>query len=98
MRSNLCAFLAVLLSFSASVSAAYVTVYGGPTYDAATQTGYQSPGLPVSPGRTAGNGAAVGYAQKYIGGTDLGPRALRWDASGNAATELSGLGTSSSGF
>jgi probable HAF family extracellular repeat protein len=38
-------------------------------------------------------GTAVGYAAKYVVGTDLGDRAARWDASGTAATELDNLGT-----
>jgi hypothetical protein len=43
-------------------------------------------------------GTAVGYARKYTGaGTDLGQRAVRWDASGTAATELDNLGTDNSG-
>jgi hypothetical protein len=44
-------------------------------------------------------GTAVGYATIYNGtGVDKGYRALRWDASGTAATELGNLGTSVSGF
>ena len=43
-------------------------------------------------------GAAVGYAEKYNGsGTYLGRRAVRWDASGTAATELGNLGTNVGG-
>jgi hypothetical protein len=41
-------------------------------------------------------GTAVGYSEKYASGIDLGPRAVRWDASGTAVTELGNLGTSSS--
>jgi hypothetical protein len=37
-------------------------------------------------------GTAVGYAEKYTGGVDLGTRAVRWDGSG-AATELIYLGS-----
>jgi hypothetical protein len=92
------AALAAILLASSPAFAAYVTVYGGPAYDAATQTGYQSPILAVAPGWTAGNGVAVGSAEKYTGGTSLGHRAVRWDASGAAATELGHLGTSSSGY
>jgi hypothetical protein len=33
-------------------------------------------------------GTAVGFAQKYEGGVDEGNRAVLWDASGTAATEL----------
>jgi hypothetical protein len=42
-------------------------------------------------------GAAVGYAEKYLGIADLGPRAVRWDAAGTAATELGNLGTDING-
>src|SRR5262249_7616720 len=42
-------------------------------------------------------GVAVGGAEKYVGGTDLGSRAVRWDASGPAVTELGNLGTDSNG-
>ncbi|HYE18370.1 MAG TPA: hypothetical protein VEA69_07990, partial [Tepidisphaeraceae bacterium] len=74
-------------------------IYGGPTYDSSTGTGYRSTSLsvPVAPGSTAGNGTAVGFADKYSGGTDLGTRAVRIDASGTVATELGHLGTDSSG-
>ena len=43
-------------------------------------------------------GTAVGYAEKYVSGSNKGHRAVRWDASGTAATELGNLGTDSSGF
>jgi hypothetical protein len=46
------------------------------------------------------SGTAVGYAMKYIvSGADRGqgPRAVRWDASGTAATDLGSLGTSTFG-
>jgi hypothetical protein len=42
-------------------------------------------------------GTAVGYANKYVGGVSLGTRAVRWDASGTAATELGNLGTDLAG-
>jgi hypothetical protein len=38
-------------------------------------------------------GTAIGYSEKYIGGIDKGPRAVRWSASGTASTELGTLGT-----
>ncbi|MGA2266499.1 MAG: PEP-CTERM sorting domain-containing protein [Phycisphaerae bacterium] len=43
-------------------------------------------------------GTAVGYAQKYVSGSYMGVRAVRWDASGTAATELGNIGLDSSGF
>lgn len=42
-------------------------------------------------------GAAVGYARKYTGQTNLGSRAVRWDAGGTAATELGLAGFYSAG-
>lgn len=42
-------------------------------------------------------GTAVGFANKYDGGRHLGPRAIRWGATGTIATELGHLGTSLSG-
>jgi hypothetical protein len=91
------AWMMLYLLTSASASANFLTVHGGPTYDQAMQTGYQNPRLPVTPGVTAGNGLAVGFAEKFIGGTSLGSRAVRWDASGVAATELGNVGTDSNG-
>jgi hypothetical protein len=43
-------------------------------------------------------GTAVGFAEKWVAGIDQGQRAVRWDASGTAVTELENLGTDSSGF
>jgi len=40
---------------------------------------------------------AVGGASKFVGERSVGDRAVRWDASGTAATELGNLGTDSSG-
>jgi hypothetical protein len=45
-----------------------------------------------------GSGTAVGRADKYDGlGMNLGQRAVRWDATGIAATELGNLGTAPDG-
>jgi PEP-CTERM motif len=44
-------------------------------------------------------GTAVGIAGKYdASGMDLGSRAVRWDVSGTAATELGNLGEDASGY
>ena len=43
-------------------------------------------------------GTAVGYSSKYVDGDWKGSRAVRWDASGTAATELGELGTQSNGY
>jgi hypothetical protein len=42
-------------------------------------------------------GTAIGRAEKYVAGADKGERAVRWDASGTAATELGLLGTNPTG-
>jgi hypothetical protein len=42
-------------------------------------------------------GTAVGYAEKYSGSTDLGPRAVRWDPSSTTPVVLQTLGTSTTG-
>jgi hypothetical protein len=91
----LAAFLVVAGSAAAAGPArgAYITVYGGPTYDASTQTGFQDPGI----SGVNASGTAVGYAYKYDTGASKGSRSVRWDASGTAATELGNLGTDASG-
>jgi fibronectin-binding autotransporter adhesin len=76
-------------------------VAGSPTYDEATQTGFKA-GL-VEAAVTSGwgvnnSGTAVGNSIKYVGGIDKGLRAVRWDASGAAATELGTLGTDIDGY
>lgn len=43
-------------------------------------------------------GTTVGYAGKYVAGSYKGERAVRWDAIGTEATELTGLGTDSGGW
>jgi hypothetical protein len=87
--------LALCICAASSASAAFLTVYGGPTYDQMGQKGYQDP---TTPRGSAGNGMASGYAQKFGGGTNLGSRAFRWDNSGTAPTELGNLGADSSGM
>jgi hypothetical protein len=42
-------------------------------------------------------GTAVGFMEKYVAGANVGKRAVRWDASGTAATELGNLGTDNNG-
>ena len=43
-------------------------------------------------------GTAVGYAQKYLSGSYLGSRAVRWNAGGTAATELGHLNSDPNGY
>jgi hypothetical protein len=42
-------------------------------------------------------GAAVGFAEKYVGNVDLGERAVRWDPSNSSAIELGNFAPRSSG-
>jgi len=74
------------------VRADLLPIYGGPTYDSSTQTGYHG----GSAARVNDTGTAVGYAEKYDAGSDMGRRAFRWDVTG--ATELDNLGTDASGY
>jgi Protein of unknown function (DUF3466) len=101
-RKNVRSNRLVGLAWAAGVVAGSVThampIYGGPSYDSTTGTGYQTPDLSYTLGSTAGHGMAVGSAFKYGANTNLGLRALRWYASETAATELGHLGTNSSGF
>jgi hypothetical protein len=61
-----------------------------------TETVVFSPGLESA---IASDGTAFGNTQKYdAAGNSLGNRAVRWDASGTAATELGNLGTLPSGY
>jgi hypothetical protein len=79
-------------------SAPAAVIYGGPTYDTTTSIGYQNPFMPITPGATSGDGVAVGSAQyRYSASTPMNFRAVRWDASGAAATELGNLGTDGNG-
>lgn len=86
------------IAIASTAAGQYITIYGGPTWNVTTQTGYTFAAMPSVPGSTAGNGAAAGYARKYADGADLGQRAVRWDASGNAATELGNLGANNAGI
>jgi hypothetical protein len=85
------------ISMASTALAEPLIIYGGPTFDQSTQSGYRDPALPL--GSSVGNGVAVGYAWKYTGSTtnSAGQRAFRWDSSGSAATELGILGTDSQG-
>jgi hypothetical protein len=92
------AFGALALVLAAGPAAGgYVTVYG-PSYDSSTGTGYILSIFPGYPGIGVSDaGTAMGFAEKYVSGVHIGGRAIRWDASGAAATELGNLGTDSSG-
>jgi len=87
--------MAAALAITPVAEADYTEVFGGPTYDANTQTGLTGGRMPADPGSFVNNaGTAVGYAKKYNAGSDLGTRAVRWAGGGAASTELGNLGTS----
>jgi len=96
LAAFLLAAAGVVAVLASPVQANYITVYGGPTYDPATGAGFLGGfGQAVNDA-----GTAVGYAQKFVvaPGLDQGLRAVRWDASGTAATELGNLGTDVYGY
>ncbi|MBN1912746.1 MAG: DUF3466 family protein, partial [Pirellulales bacterium] len=92
--------LAVALGWNVSALAGPMLEVGGsPEYDAASDTGIQAGGIETYPGRGVNNnGMAVGKGFKYDSGDYLGERAVRWDWTGTAATELGTLGASNSGY
>ena len=71
---------------------AALPIYGSPFYDSTTATGDRDPLQTLGPGSPVGDGTAIGYADKYVSGTSLGNRVIRWDSTGNAV-ELGTLGT-----
>jgi hypothetical protein len=94
-NTSACVFCAAVLAaiIMASPAAAYVNVFGGPTYTSGVG-GFKN-------GHATGvndTGIAIGTAYKYdAADTELGERAFRWDGSGSAATELGNLGTNLDG-
>jgi hypothetical protein len=98
MRTLQLAVVGAILGLASAAEAASLIVAGSPTYDPATNTGLKDGTVLYAPGWGVNNsGTAVGFANKYVSGTQKGDRAVRWDASGTAATELGNLGTGSSG-
>src|SRR5262245_19195204 len=87
--------LACAITFVASsTSAAYITVYGGPTYTPGVGGFKGGGGVHVNEA-----GIAVGSTSKYDSlGQALGSRSFRWDASSAAPTELGHLGVNPSGY
>jgi hypothetical protein len=87
------------IAINRSETVAYAPIYGGiigPHY-------YSSPPefsfIFQFQGNLVNNsGTGVGSSRKYFGGADYGLRAERWYASGENATELGHLGTSSTGY
>jgi hypothetical protein len=89
----------VAIGLGATAQAGNLLVAGSPEYDQAAGNGMRYSGVPCAPGSGVNNGGtAVGYATKYLSGSSLGQRAIRWDASGTAATELGNLGTDGTGY
>jgi hypothetical protein len=90
--------LVVVVLAGGTACAGVLLVAGSPTFDPATSTGLKDAAMNYAPGWGVNNsGTAVGWSQKYVGGSNMGFRAVRWDASGTAATELGNLGTNNSG-
>ena len=95
----------MVLACGTPAQTGYVEVFGGPTYDPNTQTGFKDATMPaagawptVAASCVNDAGTAVGNANKYVAGSNLGGRAVRWDGGGTVATELGNLGTSDSGY
>ena len=88
---------AILLLPIHSARAQYIPIYGGATYTAASQNGYTALYLDSILGDSLNNnGAAVGFAYKYINGSNQGDRALRWGPT-TSAMELGNLSTNTIG-
>jgi hypothetical protein len=94
------AITGAMIGLTTAALAANLTVAGSPAYNVTANTGLKDGMVPLWPGAGVNNyGTAVGYAEKYTGiYLDDGPRAVRWDFSGTAATELGSLGTNSTGY
>ena len=75
MRRFGVAALSAVSGLAASSALASVPIFGGPTWDSTSGTGYLYPGLASAPNSTAGNGTAVGYAAKYSGKNRVMPLA-----------------------
>ncbi|MGA2062197.1 MAG: DUF3466 family protein [Thermoguttaceae bacterium] len=99
LRTFRLAIAGMLIGLATTAQAGNLLVAGSPGYDQATNTGLKDSGIYVVPGSGVNNsGTAVGYSGKYVNGSNMGYSAVRWDASGTAATELGKLGAYSSDF
>ncbi len=88
------AWLGLVVGSASVAQGGYLTVYGAPAYDPNTGDGF----LGGIAKMVNASGTAVGYASRYVNGTSMGRRAVRWDGSGGAGTELAGLGTDPNGY
>jgi hypothetical protein len=72
---------------------------GGTTATELADLGTDSSGYTNAEAYAVNNaGTVVGFSRKYVSGSPVGYRAVRWAASGAAATELADLGTDSGGY
>src|SRR5205823_2980493 len=90
---SLCAVFVALIALIVSDRAtAAVTIYGGPTYNSSTGSGY------LNGSAFALSGTAIGFAERYSATNNMGYRAVRWDSSGASATEMGSVGINPSGY
>jgi hypothetical protein len=92
-KLNCFALFVLSLTFSGMAhAAAYFPVIGGPEYNAATGNGFRDPSVG---GGVNSTGTAIGSANKYSAGVDVGSRTVRWSEAG--AVELGDLGLDATG-
>jgi hypothetical protein len=77
--------------------AGFIPVYGGPTYDSGSGSGFPSATVPRQQLGVNGAGTAVATAGRRVGNV-LDSRPFRWDAGSTTPTELGNLGTNTFGF
>jgi hypothetical protein len=92
-RSSVLLALICLLAtlIAGHANAAYVPFFGGPEYNSATRTGYQTsfPPQPFERNLVNNSGTAIGTASKVVSGTSQGQRAFQWSGAGASTTEMS---------
>ncbi|MDZ4820647.1 MAG: PEP-CTERM sorting domain-containing protein [Planctomycetota bacterium] len=89
--------LSIALGSHATSQADYLTVFGGPTYNSTSQTGYLDPRLNYHSGAGVSSTAAVGTVRKYVNNVSLGQRPYLWDTTGAAPIELGVISTATNG-
>ncbi|MDZ4820781.1 MAG: PEP-CTERM sorting domain-containing protein [Planctomycetota bacterium] len=83
----LCGFLCANCFSESTAHADYLTVYGSPTYNSTTGTGYLNADVAFDPGTPVHSGVAVGYAGSYVNGIFQRGAAIRWTST---TTEILG--------